>query len=235
MVAMYNALEQDTNDLATAQISDWTAKTGERLLAIREVERDLFGRRAKLQSELESTLKWNGKLVEAVEGERNEASKVRIRNHRPQKSRTQKIGETIGALLKVCVSKYLVELIGGKSGGIESIEELVEEETSINSVSLVIIDELVKQFPSAAEEVDRWNVETVVAVIKKGGKQLRKGKQVNVHELSSIASSPLPDVQHRAPFSYAPSLIRSFFASYTAKTVDSTHGSTTTTIKGIVN
>jgi hypothetical protein len=55
-------------------------------------------------------------------------------------------------------------------------------------------------------------VETVVEVIKKAGKQLRKGKQANVHELSSIASSPLPDAQPRAPFSYVPSPIRNPFA-----------------------
>jgi hypothetical protein len=100
-------------------------------------------------------LKWSGKLVEAVEGELNEASKVRGRSHRLQKSRTQKIGDTIDALLKVCTSRSLIELIEKRSSGIESSKEVVEEEPSINSVPLAIIDELVKQFASAADEVDR--------------------------------------------------------------------------------
>jgi hypothetical protein len=100
----------------------------------------------------------------------------------------------------------------------ESSKEVVEEELSINSVPLAIIDELVKQFASAADEVDRWNVETVVEVIKKAGKKLHKGKQVNVYKLSSIASSPLPEAQPRAHFSHAPSPIRNPFATSLRKT-----------------
>jgi hypothetical protein len=70
-----HALNRDTNGLTAVQIAGWTTEAREKLWAIREAEKDLFGRRADLQSELESTLKWSGKLVEGVEGERNEASK----------------------------------------------------------------------------------------------------------------------------------------------------------------
>ena len=209
LVSTYDDIDKDVQDMNPAEVSQWASTARERLWQIREVENKLFNRRTQMQTQLEKTLKWNDRLSLAVEGERSETEKERTKASGLERSRSQKVEAAIDALLKVCSSGTLINLIENKSGSLETSREHVDQ--PVDSVPDAIIDELVKQFPFS-DEVDRWNVDTVVEVIRKAGRRLRKGKQVDVQQLSSIASSPLPDAQPRGSFGYAPSPLRNSFA-----------------------
>jgi hypothetical protein len=208
-VSTYDDIDKDVQDMNSAEVSEWASTARERLWQIREVENKLFNRRTQMQTQLEKTLKWNDRLSLAVEGERSETENERTKASGLEKSRSQKVEAAIDALLKVCSPGTLIDLIEKKSRSLETSREHVDQ--PVDSVPDAIIDELFKQF-SFSDEVDRWNVDTVVEVIRKAGRRLRKGKQVDVQQLSSIASSPLPDAQPRGSFNYAPSPLRSSFA-----------------------